>query len=112
MSRKLTDKNSQRTTAAQMKRIRQALRLPVGAFSVLIGISSESLRAREFCRCRWSDNPLREHRRKIESELARMERDIAAVRALLSEAATPAEAVASAPTPSPALTHPMEAATA
>ena len=114
MSSELLYSSKARVASRQMRRVREALRMLPTEFSVLLGLGIENLRSREACRNRWPGNPLRDHRRKIEAELARMERDIAAVRVLLSEAATPVEAVASAPTPAPvsATAHPMEAATA
>lgn len=97
-----------------MRNVRRHLRVGRQQFASLVGVGECTLVARENFRSPWPGNPLRDHRRKIEAELARMERDIATVRALLSEAATPAEAAASAPTPSPmsATPHPTEAATA
>lgn len=85
--------------ARQMRHVRESLRMIPTEFSVMLGIGTENLRSREACRNRWPGNPLRDYRRKIEAELARMERDIAAVRALLAEATPPA---ATAPAPSPA----------
>lgn len=88
-----------------MLSVQLALRMSRTDFSIFLGIGSELLRAREAERCRWPGNPLREHRRKIEAELARMERDIATVRTLLAEAAAPDGSVpASLPPPTPALT--------
>lgn len=72
-------------------------------FSLFLRVGVENLRAYKSGRTSWQGNPLREHRMQIEAELARMDRDIAEVRALLAAAALPAAPVpAPAPSPAPA----------
>lgn len=112
MQSELLQSSRVRVTAREMKRVRQSLRMLPTEFSILLGLGTENLRSREACRNRWPGSPLRDHRRKIEAELARMERDIAAVRALLAEATPPASAPVPSPSPASATPHPTEAATA
>jgi hypothetical protein len=95
-----------------MRLIRSALRLSVPQFAKLLCVGDMALTAREHSRSRWPGNPVAEHRTHIEAELARMERDIAAVRALLAEATPPASAPAPSLSPVSATAHPTEAATA